>query len=242
MKPVRIGPVRLSALPPRIAVPLAGPLPAHSLLRLRQLGADLLELRLDLFPCPDENYLQVEVRKIRAATRLPLIATIRSDAAHSWPGPETQREKLFLSLLPFVDAVDLELEAALAGRVARKARARGQTVILSHHDYRRALSSPDLHFLVRRFRRFPGNILKIAVRARKPTEVIRLLYFTRAQSLPLITVVMGEWAKLYRTLAPLFGSRLTYAYYRKPTAPGQPPLREMRDLYSRLYPTSKKRS
>jgi len=239
MKPIRIGSVGLSALPPRIAVPLVEPLSANSLLRLRGLGADLLELRLDLFHRPDEIYLSGVVRKIRAATRLPLIATIRRDTAHPWPGPEIQREKLFLSLLPFVDAVDLELEAALAGRVARAARARGRTVILSHHDYRRTLSPADLRLLVRRFRRLPGNILKIAVRAQKPDEVIRLLYFTRASSLPLITVVMGEWARLYRALAPLFGSRLTYAYYRKPTAPGQPALRELRDLYSRLYPSFK---
>lgn len=236
MKPIRIGSVGLSALPPRIAVPLAEPLSAHSLLRLRGRGADLLELRLDLFPHADEIYLAGVVRKIRAGTRLPLIVTIRKDIAHPWPGPENRREKLFLSLLPFVDAVDLELEAALAGRVARAARARGRTVILSHHDYRRAMSPAELSLLVRRFRRLPGHILKIAVRARKPAELIQLLYFTRGQSLPLITVVMGEWASLYRALAPLFGSRLTYAYYRKPTAPGQPALREMRSLYSRLYP------
>ncbi|MCX5858545.1 MAG: type I 3-dehydroquinate dehydratase [Proteobacteria bacterium] len=242
MKPIRIGSVGLAALPPRIAVPLVEPLSANSLLRLRGLGADLLELRLDLFPQSDENYLLGVVRKIRAATRLPLIATVRRDAAHPWPGPETRREKLFLSLLPFVDAVDLELEATLAGRVARQARTQGRTVILSHHDYRRALSPAELSLLIRRFRCLPGNILKIAVRARKPAEVIQLLYFTRGQALPLITVVMGEWASLYRALAPLFGSRLTYAYYRKPTAPGQPALREMRGLYSRLYPTSKKRS
>ncbi len=236
MTPIRIGSVGLSALPPRIAVPLVEPLAANSLLRLRERGADLLELRLDLFPRPDEIYLAGVVRKIRAATRLPLIATIRSDSSHPWPGPETRREKLFLSLLPFVDAVDLELEAVLAGRVARAAQARGRTVIISHHNYRRALAPAELRLLVRRFQRLPGNILKIAMRARKPAEVIRLLSFTRASALPLITVVMGEWARIYRALAPLFGSRLTYAYDRKPTAPGQPTLREMRDLYSRLYP------
>ena len=239
MKPIRIGSVGLSALPPRIAVPLAGPLPAHSLLRLRQLGGDLLELRLDLFPRPDDNYLLVEVRKIRAATRLPLIATIRSDAAHPWPGPETQREKLFLSLLPFVDAVDLELEATLTSRVARQARARGKTVILSYHNYHRTPPPAYLHLLLRRFRGQPGDILKIATRARKPAEVIRLLGFTREKPVPLITQAMGEWASVSRALAPLFGSRLSYAYFQKPTAPGQPGLRELKDLFSRLYPSFK---
>ncbi|MDD5223386.1 MAG: type I 3-dehydroquinate dehydratase [bacterium] len=237
MKPIRIGSVGLAALPPRIAVPLVEPLSAHSLLRLRGQGADILELRLDLFPRQDEKYLQDAVRKIRAAARLPLIATIRRDIAHPWPGPETRREKLFLSLLPFVDGVDLELESALAGRVARAARVRGRTVILSHHDYLRALSPAELSLLVRRFRRLPGNILKIAVLARNPAEMIELLFFTRERTFPLITAVMGKWARLYRALAPLFGSRLTYAYYRKPTAPGQPSLREMRELFSRLYPS-----
>lgn len=237
MKPVRIGSVGISPLPPRIAVPLVEPLSANTLSRLRAGGANLLELRLDLFPRLDEAYLLDAVRKTRSATRLPLIATIRSDSAHPWPGTETRREKLFLSLLPFVDAVDLEITSPLAGRVAGRARARGRTVILSHHEYRGALPPHALDIIVRRFQRYPGSILKIAVRARKPADVIELLFFTRERSGPIITAAMGKWARLYRALAPLFGSCLTYACYRKPTAPGQPSLREMRELFSKLYPS-----
>ena len=56
----------------------------------------------------------------------------------------------------------------------------------------------------------------------------------RALTIPFVHMAMGEYGKLVRPLAPLFGSMLVFA--RQDYAPGsfldQPPIRAMRALFS----------
>ena len=236
MSSVRIGKVKVTPLPPRIAVTIDRPTAPAQLARIARQGGDIIEVRLDRFPFREEGDLVSHLRQIRSRTSLPLIATIRKDSRHPFPLSEPRRKKLFLSILPLVEAVDVEVTAPIAAEVIRAARARGKTTIGSYHNYQLTPSYPRLILLRDRFFPLHADLFKLATLARKPEDTVRLLEFTRRDPFPLITTVMGKWAAAYRALSPLFGSRLNYAYFHEPVSPGQPSLTELKSLNLKLYP------
>lgn len=237
MNRVRIGKIKLDPLPPRIAVVIDRPTTPAQLAHIARSGGHILEIRIDRFPSRKEEYLCAQLEQIRSRTSLPLIGTIRKDSRNRIPLNETQRKHLFFSILPLVDAIDIEANAPIAADVIRRARTLGKTTISSYHNYQHTPSYPRLIHLRDRYFPLYADFFKISTLAKKPEDTVRLLEFTRRDPFPLISMAMGKWATVYRTLAPLFGSRLSYAYWHRPLAPGQPSLTELVSLIRRLYPS-----
>ncbi len=109
-------------------------------------------------------------------------------------------------------------------------------LILSTHDFD---SRPvDLTRRVLKMQQEPAaSVVKFAFRARSlrdNLEVFDLLQDNRERGeKPMIGLAMGEFGLMSRVLAPKFGGFLTFASLRKAstTAPGQPTVRELIDLY-----------
>lgn len=109
-------------------------------------------------------------------------------------------------------------------------------LILSTHDFD---SRPaDLTRRVLKMQQEPSaSVVKFAFRARSlrdNLEVFDLLRDNRERGeKPMIGLAMGEFGLMSRVLAPKFGGFLTFASLRKAstTAPGQPTVRELLDLY-----------
>lgn len=192
--------------------------------RARVLGADIIELRLDRMKPhrePEDIY-----RQVKEASRLPIISTIRwhreSGSSSREILPEKGRQDLFFRVIPYTDAVDIEINSGIFSAVAGEARRRRKTVIASYHDFRTIPPHAKLRSLVGKGLKGGGHIVKIAARTRSLRDAGRLLAFCLSfRPGTVAAVAMGESGKLARYAAPLFGSALVYGYIDRPYGPGQ---------------------
>jgi 3-dehydroquinate dehydratase-1 len=238
MPPVRIGRVRIGDSP-RLVAAVTAPRRTVHLAEAKAAGADLVELRLDyLARLPEERVLAC-VRQCARATSLPLIATIRSPreggvSRKGFAGDEKRREALFLSLLPYVQALDLELSSSILPSVASAARKAGVPVIVSYHHFHSTPSLGRLRALAQLCKAKGGDIAKIVTVTTSPIEMIRLLSLLHERPTePLAAFAMGKHALLSRLMAYFFRSCLLYGSLspnaETPAAPGIPVLADLRD-------------
>ncbi len=191
--------------------------PESTSIEAKKLGADVLELRIDLIHENPERIL-VELKKLG----LPIIITNRmKEEGGAWTGSEPERIQKLISLIPHADAVDIELCAEKKDTVVLKARHAGKKVIISTHDFQ---NTPDIEVmtgLIRESFEAGADIAKLAVMPHSLDDVLNLLYVTLHSSGHVCTIAMGEIGKHSRVITPLYGSVLTYGYVDTPVAPGQ---------------------
>ncbi len=227
MSTIKIGSIELGKYPGIVAV-IDSPVPVVTLKEFRENGVSLLEIRVDLFADPFATVWEY-VRNIRSSVDLPIIATIRETDTN-----RDNRLDQFEQIIPFVDAVDIELDAAINRDVI--SRATGKTVIVSEHDFEKTPSLDDLAEIVDRANDLGADIIKIAAMAGNKDDVTRLLTFTETRPENMVTISMGEIGALSRITAPLFGSLFTYGFVSKAVAPGQIALDTILDELKWFYP------
>ncbi len=215
-------------------------------LQARDLGADLVEFRVDdLFSGDDadaENILDL-VRR----SPLPCIVTCRP----TWEGgncdaDDAERVALFerlgtsdhppryidVELAAYTRSANLRQKIDLAVEHPRQVRDVKTSLILSTHDF---VSRPS--DLTRRVLSMGAHdaaaVHKIAFNARSLRDNLELIDIIAERSKPTIALGMGEFGLMSRVLAPKFGAFLTFASVvpMEVTAPGQPTIRDLLDLY-----------
>jgi 3-dehydroquinate dehydratase-1 len=220
MSTIRIGNLELGSVP-RIAAVLD-----DVELRRDAAGArtyaDLFELRIDMFQPPDRSHAEEICREARA-TGVPLIATIRSsDEGGVARLDDGQRRALFQAILPLVDALDIELQAAIRDEVISLAHSAQKPVIVSLHDFQRTPPDNDLLMVIDAAKAHGADIVKIATTIAGTDDLerlLRLLLDHRDQRL--IIIGMGPGGAATRVLFPLLGSLVTYGFLHRAAAPGQ---------------------
>lgn len=186
--------------------------PSHAVMAQEQ-GADIIELRLDLF----EGDIVEHTRRCREQVTLPIIATLRSGAEGGrYFGEADEWMRRLSPIVAFVDYIDIEQRFA---DNAPAIRAVGKLVIASSHEGR-MLSLTELFHLERNLRAF-GDIPKIIVTPQSEDDLIDLISFTTAAKKPICTGVMGSQFRQARAILPLFGSEFVYCSVGAPTADGQ---------------------
>ena len=200
-------------------------------------GADVVELRADLFATPDPGAIVAALKRLRAGGR-PIILTVRSAAEGGGMHADAERLAIYRAGLPDADAIDVEIAStALVTDLLPRARAAGVAVILSAHDFTAMPSTAALLALVDRAAALGADITKLAAHAANLDDVRMLLSVTlAARERGIVTMAMGPSGALSRLFYPAAGSLLTYASVGEPTAPGQIPLRELSELLTRFYP------
>jgi 3-dehydroquinate dehydratase-1 len=217
---VRIGKLTLN----RSIVAAIGDMPAESAEKAKKLGADILELRIDLLKV-DARTALYDIRK----TGLPVIITNRmKQEGGAWQESEEERINTLISLLPKADAVDIELCAREREMVVKKARDTGKTVIISTHDFQKTPDSDAMMKIIRDSIEAGADIAKLAVMPTSLEDILRLLEVTLHSDGDVCVMAMGEMGKHSRVIAPLYGSLMTYGYVGKATAPGQLKVDELR--------------
>lgn len=218
-------------------------------------GADIVELRVDLMGNADtaERYLRA-VSRADSAPPAPLILTVRSAGeGGAWTGDETERAALIERLARHAPAyVDIELAAwerseALRNRFARARQAgknaehagasapaaRESRLIVSYHNLK--MTPENLDEILERLAATSADVIKAVFTARDSTDACRVLAALKARSRDraIIALAMGEAGLITRVLAGKFGAFLTFAATTPTaaTAPGQPTLSELHDLY-----------
>lgn len=109
-----------------------------------------------------------------------------------------------------------------------------EKVICSAHDFAR--TPEDLLALYDRLAATPARAVKIATRAERITDTVRhfqVLDRAREQGRDVIAIGMGLAGIATRILSPAWGAMLTFGALRAgaESAPGQPTISELRDLY-----------
>lgn len=197
-------------------------------------GADLLEVRADLFPKHQlkPEQLQRTLRSLRRETRRPILLTLRmgeEGGGLSVKFREVDRLNLFRAALAEVDGVDVELAAGEINRhVVFEAHKRGRFVVLSTHDFIRTPSNAVLSGFVRKARRLGGDILKVAARPLRQKDVERFMSFCEEASFRRrVFIPLGPLGRTAREQGFSSGSAMTYGFVRKPLAPGQLSVRHL---------------
>jgi 3-dehydroquinate dehydratase-1 len=200
--------------------------PVDTAIKAKQLGADLLELRIDLMDA-DARKTLLDLKKLG----LPVIITNRmKQEGGAWEGSEAERVQRLISLLPLADAVDIELCAEDRDAVVKKANSMGKTVIISTHDFQRTPGYEIMMGVIREAFEAGADIAKLAVMPHSFEDVLRLLEVTLHSRYAVCTIAMGDIGRHSRVIAPIYGSVMTYGYADTPTAPGQLRVDELKDM------------
>ncbi|HLV04482.1 MAG TPA: type I 3-dehydroquinate dehydratase [Actinomycetaceae bacterium] len=218
----------------KVAAPLCGTTPEELLAEADHVvaaGVDIAEWRVDhlLAASPDlpEPALGTALRDRLGAT--PLLLTVRSAgeggqvdlADDAYAGVVDQ-----LLRAGGADAVDLELArtAVLSDLVAR-ARETGTRVLVSGHDVTGTPSVAQLTEWLAAMAAAGADIVKAAVTAHTPRDVLALLEATvaarEALDVPVVTMAMGPAGLVSRLCGEAFGSAVTFGAVDRASAPGQ---------------------
>lgn len=196
-----------------IAASIPGPTAADAAAQMesaRRAGADLAEVRLDLFERPD-------IGPLLEATSLPLIATVRPAwEGGRWTGNEDDRISILREAGRGGAAwIDLEFKAY-------KDFDRGDArLIVSLHDFEK---TPDgLDATLRKMSGLEPDLVKAAVTARGTADVLATVRAQRNLERPGAVIPMGDWGEPARVLYSRLGAWITYAAAERgrETAPGQ---------------------
>lgn len=240
---IRIGPLDLEEKAAVVAVILENPLETSR--KATEMGADILEIRLDLLGIRDLETASETIRKIKSETGLPLILTNRSSMeGGKWEGKEAERTELLANLLSLrngPDAVDIELSAGREARdrVIKAAKACGKTVIVSSHDFSKTPAFQEMKTILEEAFLAGADIAKLAVMPHSMRDVLDLLRASldaREAGSAVCAIAMGKLGKHTRVIAPFYGSVLTYAAVEGSVsaAPGQFQVDEVKKIMELL--------
>jgi 3-dehydroquinate dehydratase I len=207
-----IGNCELGSRPRTVAI-IDRPLWTEDLVRLEKIGTDILEIRVDSFT-QDIQKTVAFIEDVKKACSLPLIGTIRENT-----NTVDKRLEYFKTIIPLVDAIDIELNGEISSQVI--ALAKGKAIIASEHDFTGTPETAQLHEMVKTAMALGANIVKIAVLAKSREDVVRLLKFVDACEGNIVAFSMGEYGTVSRVLSMLFGSLFSYGFVTHANAPGQ---------------------
>ena len=223
---VRAGDLVLS----KSIVAAVGKNPIESALKAKRMGADIVELRLDLLG-QDARQVLADLKKIG----LPVIITNRmKQEGGAWAGSEDERIRTLISLLPLADAVDIELCAERRDAVVKEAKGAGKTVIISTHDFQKTPGYEIMMGIIGECFNAGADIAKLAVTPGSLEDVLRLLDVTLHARGPVCTISMGETGRHSRVILPIYGSVMTYGYVDDAVAPGQLRVDELKSILKLL--------
>lgn len=197
----------------------------------REAGADAVEVRIDMYAGGKDEALA----DLRTCDALPVIATNRPTEDET----EEERVETLVSATEHAEAVDIDISSPdeSVERVVSAARENDATVIASHHDFEGTPTKDEMWEALERGWE-TGDIAKLAVTAETRRDAHRLLGLTLEAAEdgdgPVATMAMGALGSHTRVVAPLYGSRLTYASHGGGTAPGQLSVREARETLDLL--------
>jgi len=199
-----------------------------------RLSANLVEVRLDGM----RSYQGLS--KISRAAGTPLIATNRPlSEKGSYRGPEQERLAILREAAEQgFEYVDLEDGTPNLAQTTKIMRQKGAKIILSHHDNFRTPTQSGLARILSQLQKQKPDIYKIVTTAKNSEDCLAILQFLEEnrRTGALVGFAMGKSGVWSRVLAPFHGSVFTYTSLGRgmETAPGQPTISELRQIYDLL--------
>ncbi|MEO5360061.1 MAG: type I 3-dehydroquinate dehydratase [Nitrospirota bacterium] len=230
MQHIKIGGLSLSPQErPQIAVPL-NDADVLSIKTLR--GADIAELRIDMFSDLSISYVQDIFKTFKGKFRgVPVIATCRSkEEGGAAAIADEDRTGIFSYIIDLTDAVDIEVESDIAPNIAALTNKHSKTLITSYHNFAQTPDERKLEEVYEQGRHIGARIVKIAVTPNGMDDIKRLTAFTLDHK-PVVSIAMGDKGMASRIFLPLIGSLFTFASLETVTAPGQLSIDEVKKYY-----------
>ena len=251
MATVRVRNLTIGEGMPKICVPIVGKTADEILneaANIRELGADLVEWRLDWFEGIDDTAQSVAVaQELNEALGpdLPLLCTIRTaDEGGNSSLDAAEYCALNKALIESgaVDLVDVELFLGdeLMRELVAFAHDHDVAVVASNHDFDATPARDEIIARLTRMQDLGANILKIAVMPQTNRDVIELLAATEEMASdharqPIVTMSMGGAGSISRIAGEVFGSAITFGCASQASAPGQIDVSNLRTLLSLLH-------
>lgn len=200
-------------------------------LKAKYMGADILEIRIDLLGINVQEDLARLLHGLKEQVGLPIIVTNRCQKeGGQWEGSEESRMDMLISAIPFADGVDVELSAPFRTRVNEAMRSGNKTLIISSHDFKTTPSYGDMLSILKLANAAGADIAKLAVTPNSSADTLRLLTVTQDADFPVCTIAMGKLGSHTRVVAPIYGSVLTYGSVDEIVAPGQLRIDELKHM------------
>lgn len=228
---------------PAICTPLTGKTKAEVLEQVQTVcgeGPDLIEWRADFLHnlANAEEVLQI-VREIKAVTEIPLMFTIRAEHEGGEKISLSRSEKIALLQRVCretdVDVIDFETSNNKTDviEVGTLTKETNTAFVLSYHNFERTPSADELLDRAREAESLGADMAKLAVMPKDKEDVLRLLSVTHTLDemlgIPVVTMSMGELGGLSRIIGWAYGSVLTFGVGVESSAPGQMPVKQLRD-------------
>lgn len=177
-------------------------------------GCGFAEIRMDK--------MQLSLKDVKRvfSHQKGLIATCRPSAF-----TEQKRKQLLMTAIEagasFVD-IEIESNEGYKKEIIEMARSKGCMVIVSFHDDEKTPKKEELQKIISLCFDSGGDIAKIACKVNSKRDNARLLGLLDSDK-DVIIVGMGDKGRITRIIAPLLGSRFTFAALSKgkETAEGQ---------------------
>jgi 3-dehydroquinate dehydratase-1 len=178
---------------------------------------DIAEVRLDLIGTETD---WLPLCQSVAAAKFPFILTLRSNTeGGKWSGSDEQRLALVGSALPFVSAIDVEINSSGFKPLWRLASEHKRPIIASYHDFQQTPRHEDLVGVAQSAS--SADVVKISTMVNHPDDIRVLERLLAESETPLCVIGMGPLGTPTRTSFCTLGSCLTYGYVDSPAAPGQ---------------------
>ena len=195
-------------------------------------GADIIEWRVDYFRDLSPVSLKDAGAKLKDATSVPIIATLRTVSQGGRADvTDDSYEGIVGTLIESApDLVDIEGTCGdyRTHKLVGYAHKHGVRALISHHDFTATPAIPEMIRLLCSMAARGADVAKLAVMATDASDPLRLMEATiRATELvqvPLVTLAMGEAGAITRLAGESFGSAATFCALSKASAPGQIPL------------------
>lgn len=232
---IRLGNLALNGIP-RVAVGFRDNVSTEMIQDIENLGLDVVELRIDQYSSFERQYVLSEVKKFKD---FPSIATIRSEKeGGEWKLSDEKRWILFKAVLPYVNAVDIELYSrSILKEVVSAAHRLKKLVVISYHNFDKTPGIDKLNEVTKEAKASGADIVKIATFVLSNADIQILADYTiKNSSKNIITIGMGSIGTISRILFSSLGSLMTYASMGKSTAPGQLEYKLTVELLRTLYP------
>lgn len=198
----------------------------------RQHGLQCVEIRADLLLAAGHSIEQLlAIVAACGASGLATLFTLRHPShGGSFSGSEDDRVSISRQALAAgASVIDLEYRSAAAERMLGE----GAPLVLSHHDFEAMPTPADLAALTAAMEALSPAAIKVVPTAAALADAVRMLeWIGEARGgVRRIGFAMGSAGACSRILTIARGAPITYASFGASVAPGQVPLRDLREIY-----------
>ena len=219
-----------------IAIPFDKAAEQGEAARLRDEGADIFELRLDLAEADSPEAAEAMASSFSG---FPLVCTCRSSDEGGKGGEDYERLMLIAATVGHAHAIDVEMSsAAILAQAAMLAQNNGCELILSYHDLTGTPSKDALDETAEQAHQAGASIIKVVTTTSSDADVDILSKFLHGQlekerDIAVMGMSTGDTARQSRARLAKEGSVFVFASVGLESAPGQPSLQWLAEQLDR---------